>query len=75
MCHTVPRSNWTHAKDGPRMCNGINPLTGKEQSLYFPEDYSTMPGWFKGMEEIIKVLRFHRTSDHHHFFLSYHPLS
>ena len=36
------------------MCNGINPLTGKEQSLYFPEDYSTMPGWFKGMEEIIK---------------------
>ena len=54
MCHTGPRSNWAHAKDGPRMCEGINPLTGKEQSLYFSEDHPTMPGWFKGMEQIIK---------------------
>ena len=36
------------------MCEGINPLTGKEQSLYFPDDHPTMPGWFKGMEQIIQ---------------------
>ena len=54
ICHTGPRSNWTHPKDGPRMCEGINPLTRKEQSLYISEDHPTMPGWFKGMEQIIK---------------------
>ena len=54
MCHTAPRANWTHAKGGPRMRDGINPLTGKEQSLYFPQDHPSMAGWFKGMEEIIK---------------------
>ena len=36
------------------MRDGINPLTGKEQSLYFPQDHPSMAGWFKGMKEIIK---------------------
>ena len=43
----MKKPNCTHAKDGPRMHDG---LTGKEQSLYFSEDHPTMPGWFKGME-------------------------
>jgi hypothetical protein len=28
--------------------------TGEVQHFYFPEDHLTMPGWFKGMEEIIR---------------------
>ena len=27
---------------------------GKPQSLYYPEDHESMPGWFKGMEVIIR---------------------
>jgi hypothetical protein len=27
---------------------------GVMQSFYFPDDHPTMPGWFKGMEEIIR---------------------
>jgi hypothetical protein len=33
---------------------GINPLTGDLQLFYFPDDHPTMPGWFKGMEQIIR---------------------
>ena len=33
---------------------GINPLTGETQSLYWPEDHPGMPGWFKGMEQILR---------------------
>ena len=36
------------------MCDGVNPQTGKGQSFYFLDDHPTIPGWFKGMEEIIK---------------------
>ena len=32
----------------------VNPLTNELQSFYFPDDHPTMPGWFKGMEEIIR---------------------
>jgi hypothetical protein len=27
---------------------------GEPQSFYFPEDHPSMPGWFKGMEAIIR---------------------
>ena len=33
---------------------GINPLTGDPQQFYFPDDHPAMPGWFKGMEQIIR---------------------
>lgn len=36
------------------MRNGINPLTGKSQSFYFPDDHTDYLGWFKGMEQIIR---------------------
>lgn len=36
------------------MCHGVNPQSGMPQSFYFPEDDPTMPGWFKGMEQIIQ---------------------
>ena len=29
------------------------PLTETPQDLYYPDDHETMPGWFKGMEQII----------------------
>ena len=49
----APKEGWTHHKNGPRMRHGM--LTnGTPQLLYFPEDHPTMPGWFKGMEQIIK---------------------
>ena len=54
ICHAAPRANWTHTKGASRMRSGINPLTGMYQSLYFDDHHPTMPGWFKGMEQIIK---------------------
>jgi hypothetical protein len=36
------------------MRDGINPLTGMPQSFYFPDDHPLYPGWFKGMEQIIR---------------------
>jgi hypothetical protein len=36
------------------MRDGINPLTGARQSFYFPDDHPKYPGWFKGMEHIIR---------------------
>jgi hypothetical protein len=54
ICHAAPKANWTHFKDAPRMRHGINPLTGGPQSFYFPDDHPTMPGWFKGMEQILR---------------------
>ena len=29
-------------------------FNGKPQSLYFPDDHPTYPGWFKGMQQILK---------------------
>ena len=40
----------------PRMRDGTLP-TGEIQSFYFPPEHPTMPGWFKGMEEIIRERR------------------
>jgi len=48
-----PRETWTHEKDGPMMQDGKF-ADGMPQPLYFPENHLTMPGWFKGMEVIIK---------------------
>lgn len=49
-----PKHLWTHHPNGPRMRDGINPLTGHPQSFYFPDDHPKYPGWFKGMEHIIR---------------------
>jgi hypothetical protein len=54
ICHTAPKAKWTHFKDAPKMHHGTNPLTGVPQSFYFPDDHPTMPGWFKGMEQILR---------------------
>jgi hypothetical protein len=48
-----PSATWTHHKDGPKMRNGVLP-DGSSQHFYFPDDHPTMPGWFKGMETIIR---------------------
>ena len=53
-CQAALRASWTHSKDAPRMRHDVNPLTGENQSFYFSEDHPTMPGWFKGMENIIQ---------------------
>ena len=48
-----PNEGWTHHKDGPNMWPAAF-ADGLPQQLYFPEDHTAMPGWFKGMELIIK---------------------
>ena len=49
-----PNKDWSHKKDGPRMRNGNFGPSSTSQDFYFPEDHATMPGWFKGMEIIIR---------------------
>jgi transposase len=48
-----PSPNWTHRKGGARMRSTVLPGNGETQFFYFDDDHPTMPGWFKGMEEII----------------------
>ncbi|KAI0266630.1 hypothetical protein BGY98DRAFT_1069572 [Russula aff. rugulosa BPL654] len=48
-----PKKGWAHHANGPPMCNGTLP-NGDPQSFYFPEEHPSMPGWFKGMEVIIR---------------------
>lgn len=48
-----PKLGWTQHKGGPPMHHGFIPQTGEPQSFYFPSDHPIMPGWFKGMEQII----------------------
>jgi hypothetical protein len=48
-----PSRNWTHQPNGPPMRPGTLP-NGEIHDLYFPSDHPTMPGWFKGMETIIR---------------------
>lgn len=55
-----PSQTWAHVKGGPRMRNGTM-LNGERQSFYFPDNHDTMPGWFKGMEEILKDRKLWRT--------------
>ena len=49
----APKEGWVHHPGGPRMRCGLLP-TGEPQSFYFPDDHPSKPGWFKGMEEIIR---------------------
>jgi hypothetical protein len=44
---------WTHWPNGPCMCDGTL-LDGTMQFFYFPDNHSTMPGWFKGMQAILQ---------------------
>jgi hypothetical protein len=48
-----PNEGWAHHKDGPKMHPAVF-ADGLPQQLYFPEDHETIPGWFKGMECLIK---------------------
>ena len=56
-CPQDPKHLWMPHPNGPRMRNGVNPLTGEHQPFYFPDDHPTHPGWFKGMEQIIHERR------------------
>ena len=52
-----PRESWTRVKGGQKMRDGFFRLadgTKAAQSFYYPADHSTMPGWFKGMEQILR---------------------
>lgn len=48
-----PSATWAHNKDGPRMRDTVLP-DGRTQSFYYPDNHPTMPGWFKGMEQILR---------------------
>ncbi|KAJ3990684.1 hypothetical protein F5050DRAFT_1819175 [Lentinula boryana] len=48
-----PKLNWVHHKEGLRMRPGVLP-NGGIQSVYFPDDHPEYPGWFKGMQQILK---------------------
>lgn len=48
-----PTEGWTHHKDGPRMRPTTLP-DGRIQEFYFPDDHPDYPGYFKGMEQIIR---------------------
>ena len=52
----APREWWTHQPGGPHMRPSRLP-TSKYQFFYFSDDHPTMPGWFKGMEQIIRECR------------------
>jgi hypothetical protein len=48
-----PKLGWTHVKNGPNMRSTTLP-DGSGQDLYFPANHEKFPGWFKGMEQIIR---------------------
>jgi hypothetical protein len=54
---SAPRKGWTNRNCGKLMHCGTLP-NGQSQDFYFPADgpdhHPTMPGWFKGMEQIIQ---------------------
>jgi hypothetical protein len=47
------RQGWTHWKGSVWMQN-VTLVDGQTQELYWHLDHPTMPGWFKGMEQIIR---------------------
>lgn len=54
-----PKAGWVHnPKEPRRMRDGTLP-DGTAQPLYFPDDHPTMPGWFKGMEQIVRERGLH----------------
>ena len=50
---SAPKKGWTHFQGGARMRCGRLP-NSESQLFYFLDDHPTMPGWFKGMEVIIR---------------------
>jgi hypothetical protein len=49
-----PHATWQHHKDGPKMRSTNFGVDNTPQDFYFADDHPTMPGWFKGMEIIIR---------------------
>ena len=49
-----PHATWRHHKNGPRMRTTTYGSNNTPQDFYHADNHPTMPGWFKGMEEIIK---------------------
>ncbi|THU79940.1 hypothetical protein K435DRAFT_810298 [Dendrothele bispora CBS 962.96] len=47
-----PKLGWTQHPNGPKMRDGF--FNGASQPFYYPDNHPTMPGWFKGMEQIIR---------------------
>ena len=48
-----PHATWQHYKGGLRMHTTMFGESKTVQDLYYPDNHKTMPGWFKGMEQII----------------------
>jgi hypothetical protein len=56
-----PNEGWTRHEGGPRMRDGWYEVKDADgsvrkitQPLYFPDNHPQFPGWFKGMEQIIR---------------------
>ena len=49
-----PHATWRHHKDGPKMRLTNFGSDNTPQDFYFTNDHPTMPGWFKGMENILR---------------------
>ena len=47
-------TTWRHHKNGPRMRTTTYSSNNTPQDFYHADNHPKMPGWFKGMEEIIK---------------------
>ncbi|KAF8637426.1 hypothetical protein AX16_010820, partial [Volvariella volvacea WC 439] len=55
LAHYMPKNlspNWTHSKDSVKMQSTVL-MNGKIQHFYYDKDHLKMPGWFKGMKQII----------------------
>jgi hypothetical protein len=49
-----PHQTWRQQKGGARMRTTVYGVDQTRQDFYHDENHPTMPGWFKGMEEIIR---------------------
>ena len=49
-----PHATWRHHKGGPRMRTMTFGEGETVQDFYYPDDHEMLPGWFKGMEQIIR---------------------
>jgi hypothetical protein len=49
-----PHPTWRHHKGGPKMRPTAFGTGNTFQDLYYPDDHPEMPGWFKGMEQILR---------------------
>ena len=52
MMPKYPKAQWPKG-DAPQMHDGRHP-NGTAQSLYYPDDHPQYPGYFKGMEQILR---------------------